>query len=203
MTCNKVIIFLKYVIKKQDLGLKQTTKRIVLAGGPSTGKTTLINHLSSKGYDCQEEISRQVILEAQAKGIEQLFLTDPLLFSKKLLEGRYEQYKEAENNKTDLLFYDRGMPDVTAYMDYIGSHYPHSFAQTIFDHRYDLVFLLPPWKDIHVNDNERYETFEQGQRIYNYLKKGYKQFGYDVIEVPYGSIEDRTEFLLKTINTHI
>ena len=34
---------------------------------------------------CMEEISRQVTLEAQEKGIEQLFLEDPLMFSEQLL----------------------------------------------------------------------------------------------------------------------
>lgn len=180
--------------------MKSKTKRIVLTGGPSTGKTTLIEHLLSKGYHCEEEISRQVILKAQAEGIEQLFLTDPLLFSQKLLDGRFQQFKNANNNTKDLLFYDRGMPDVTAYMDYIGSRYPHDFANTILQHRYDLVFLLPPWQDIHVTDNERYESFEQSVRIYEYLKKGYQQFGYQVIEVPFGSVEERTTFILKAIN---
>jgi predicted ATPase len=182
--------------------LKQQTKRVVLAGGPSTGKTTLINHLLSKGYHCEEEISRQVILEAQAKGIEQLFLTDPLLFSQKLLEGRFQQYKNAEIANTDILFYDRGMPDVTAYMDYVNEIYPHDFADIIHSNRYDLVFLLPPWQEIHVTDNERYESFEIGTIIYEYLKKGYKQFGYSVIEVPFGSVEERSDFVLKTIEKH-
>jgi predicted ATPase len=181
---------------------KKTTKRIVLAGGPSTGKTTLINHLATIGYKCEEEISRKVILEAQAQGIDQLFLTDPLLFSKKLLAGRLKQFKNAETSNTALLFYDRGMPDVTAYMDYIGSHYPHNFAETIFNNRYHMVFLLPPWKEIHVTDNERYESFEQGSLIYKYLKNGYKQFGYEVIEVPFGSIEERSTFILDEINKH-
>lgn len=182
--------------------LKKQTKRIVISGGPATGKTTLINHLLSKGYSCEGEISRQIILEAQAQGIDQLFLTDPLLFSQKLLEGRFLQYKNAATSTAALLFYDRGMPDVTAYMDYIGSRYPHEFANTILHNRYDLIFLLPPWKEIHVTDNERYESFEQAVRIYKYLKKGYLQFGYQVIEVPFGTVEERTTFLLNTIATH-
>jgi len=35
-------------------------KKIVLIGGPATGKTTLIDALKTKGYHCFEEISRQV-----------------------------------------------------------------------------------------------------------------------------------------------
>ena len=54
------------------------TQKIALIGGPGTGKTTLINALKAKGYNCMEEISRQITLEAQEKGIDQLFLEDPL-----------------------------------------------------------------------------------------------------------------------------
>lgn len=46
---------------------------IVLIGGPSSGKTTLINALIEKGHICYPEISRDVIKEAQKQGIEQLF----------------------------------------------------------------------------------------------------------------------------------
>ena len=68
--------------------------KIVITGGPGSGKTTLISFLSENGFQCQREISRDVILEAQKEGIDQLFLTDPILFSKKLLEGRLKQFED-------------------------------------------------------------------------------------------------------------
>ena len=61
---------------------------IVIIGGPGTGKSSIINGLVAKGYCCYPEISREVTLEAQKRGIEQLFLEDPLLFSQMLLDGR-------------------------------------------------------------------------------------------------------------------
>ena len=71
------------------------TQKIVLIGGPGTGKTTLINGLKKKGYNCMEEISRQITLDAQEKGIDQLFLEEPLLFSEHLLMGRQKQFLKA------------------------------------------------------------------------------------------------------------
>ena len=103
------------------------TKKIVITGGPGTGKSTLINELIKRGYTCLEEISRQVTLNAKKDGIDQLFLTNPLLFSELLLKGRHQQYREADNLNADLTFFDRGVPDVLAYMDYIGDNYPPSF----------------------------------------------------------------------------
>jgi predicted ATPase len=86
------------------------TRKIAIIGGPSTGKTTLINALKSDGYYCMEEISRQITIDAQKKGIEQLFLEDPLLFSQQLLIGRQNQFNQADSLKQDLVFFDRGLP---------------------------------------------------------------------------------------------
>lgn len=173
------------------------TKRIVISGGPGSGKTTLINYLEKAGYPCLHEISRDVIIEAQKAGIEQLFLTNPMLFSEKLLEGRLKQFKEASDCDSPFIFFDRGLPDVTAYMDYIDSHYPENFSATCNKNRYDMVFLLPPWKAIYLQDNERYESYEQAERVYQFLVDGYKKYDYKVVEVPTGTIEDRTSYMLE------
>jgi hypothetical protein len=48
-------------------------QKIVLIGGPSTGKTSVINTLTDLGYYCMPEISREVTLKAKENGIDQLF----------------------------------------------------------------------------------------------------------------------------------
>lgn len=175
------------------------TKRIVITGGPGSGKTTLIDHLTGLGFNCLPEISREVTLEAQQQGIDQLFLEDPILFSKKLLEGRLSQFKQASDFKPPFLFYDRGMPDVTAYMDYLGTTYPEFFSNTCNQNRYDAVFLLPPWKEIYQSDNERYESWEEAQRIYNFLQDGYTGYGYQTQAVPVGTLSERASFILEKL----
>jgi predicted ATPase len=63
---------------------------IVIIGGPGTGKSTIINQLTSLGHCCYPEISRQVTAEAKKLGIDQLFLENPLLaknFSKEELNN--------------------------------------------------------------------------------------------------------------------
>lgn len=118
-------------------------RKIVITGGPSTGKTSVIDSLTELGYVCFPEISRQVTLEARKLGIEQLFLEDPILFSEKLLEGRIKQYIEAEKHSNHLVFLDRGIPDVIAYMDYIGDSYPAHFSKACQQNSYDTVFYFP------------------------------------------------------------
>src|SRR5690606_39672572 len=106
------------------------------------GKTALVKYLENEGYPVMHEISRQVILEAQQDGIEQLFLENPILFSQKLLEGRLKQFHESKNCAAPLLFFDRGMPDVTAYMDFVEVHYPKKFSETSLVLRYKEIFFL-------------------------------------------------------------
>tara|TARA_B100000767_G_scaffold188789_1_gene176092 strand:+ start:309 stop:854 length:546 start_codon:yes stop_codon:yes gene_type:complete len=172
------------------------TKRIVITGGPGSGKTTLINHIEHLGYPTMHEVSRDIINEARKQGIDQLFLKNPMLFSQKLLESRLSQFEKAKELETAYVFYDRATPDITAYMDFIGAEYPPEFEKPCFTHLYDCVFLLPPWELIYTKDNERYETFTQAQEIYKSLCDGYKKYGYTIIEVPQGAINQRCDFIL-------
>jgi len=175
-------------------------KRILITGGPGSGKTALIKHLEKLGHSVQHEISREIILQAQKDGIAQLFLENPILFSQKLLEERLEQFKAAESCSKSILFYDRGVADVTAYLDFLKVHYPPHFTDECNANRYDVVFVLPPWEKIYVTDNERYESYEQAETIYRHLRKGYEKYGYALIEVPVGTVQERTEFILNKLN---
>lgn len=175
------------------------TKKIVIAGGPGTGKTSIINELIKRGYTCYEEISRQITLEARKQGIEQLFLTKPLLFSELLLKGRVKQFKEAESSDKDLVFLDRGIPDIVAYMNYSGDDYPDYFTEACKNHEYDQIFVLEPWQEIFVSDSERYESFEQAIEIHDHLIEAYQNNNYTLKNVPFDTVEARTDYILNTV----
>ena len=174
-------------------------KLIVIIGGPGTGKSTIIDKLSEIGYCCYPEISRQITIDAQQQGVEQLFLSDPLLFSSKLLEGRVGQFDQASGSADKSVFFDRGIPDVLAYMNFKGDDYPASFEQSCAENLYTQAFLLEPWKEIYKADNERYESFEQAQEIHQHLVATYKRFGYELITVPQDNLEKRIRFILDRI----
>jgi predicted ATPase len=180
--------------------LKQ--KRIVITGGPGTGKTSIINELLLRKYTCLEEISRQITLEARAQGIEQLFLTKPLLFSELLLKGRETQFNEAATLSKNLIFLDRGIPDILAYMDYSGDEYPQFFNKSCKNNRYDKVFILAPWQGIYISDNERYEDFNQAIEIHHQLVNTYKKYDYELVDVPFNSVKKRTDHILNIVENN-
>jgi len=171
----------------------------VLIGGPGTGKSSVLDELERRGFICMSEISREITLEARKKGIEQLFLKEPILFSKLLLEGREKQYIDAITHKSDFVFFDRGIPDIHAYMDFTKKDYPDFFKAKSLKFKYDHVFLFKPWKEIFTSDNERYESFEESIIIDTYLQKSYRELNYMIIEVPFDIIEKRTDFILNQL----
>ena len=176
------------------------TKRIVITGGPGTGKSSIINELIERKFTCFEEVSRQVTLDARKDGIEQLFLTKPLLFSELLLEARTQQFIDAESVDAQVVFLDRGLPDVLAYMDYVKSVYPNYFVEACESHKYDKVFVLSPWQEIFVSDNERYENFNQAVEIHNALLDTYKNFDYELLDVPFGTVPERADFIIDALD---
>ncbi|MEI6866455.1 ATP-binding protein [Flavicella sp.] len=171
-------------------------EKIIITGGPSTGKSSLINNLKNKGFRCMDEISRAVILEARKKGIEHLFISSPILFSEILLEKRIEQFKLAEKEIQGPVFFDRGIIDIIAYLNFSKTKHSIDFNSLLKNIRYNQVFICPPWEIIHKTDNERYESFEDAKKTHNQLLESYRKEGYSVIEIPAGTIDERTEFII-------
>ena len=176
-------------------------QKIVITGGPGTGKSTVIEELIQLQYTCMPEISRKITLDARQKGIEQLFLKKPLLFSQLLLDGRENQFYQAEEKNKEIVFFDRGIPDVHGYMNYLGVNYPQNYIEKSMKLRYSYVFMMPPWQKIYITDNERYESFEQSLAIHNHLKRTYLELDYEIVEVPTGTVQKRVNFILNTIKS--
>jgi predicted ATPase len=174
------------------------TKRIVITGGPGTGKTVLVRELEKKGYSCFHEIIREMTDAARKEedpGIQLVnpltFVRDPLAFNRRILRGRIGQFMAASHFHDPLVFYDRGIPDVLAYMDYFKQEYDGEFEEPSLNFRYDRVFLLPPWREIYTTDHERLESFEQACEIHECLDKTYRRCGYEVHTLDFGRVEDR------------
>ncbi len=183
------------------------TKKIVITGGPGTGKTSIINDLKNKKFHCFDEIIRSLTLEAKKEDDTSNHISNPIAFvnnpnefNTRLIKGRISQFIEANTVNKDLIFFDRGIPDVLAYMDFFNQEYDDFFLDSCKNHRYTNVFILPPWELIYKSDNERFETFEEAVKIHTALENIYKKLGYNLIDVPFNTIENRTDFILNTLN---
>ena len=182
-------------------------KRVVITGGPSTGKTSVIENLEQLGFPCVHELIRSMTSLEKNEDNAGDFLVNPIVsvkdpkkFNQSLLDGRIKQYEDAKETAGEVVFFDRGIPDVHAYMNCFGQTYTKEFEKPCYTYRYHQILLMPPWKEIHVVDNERFESFEEAERVYEHLKSTYEQVGYPITIIPKGSIEERTDFILKLLN---
>ncbi len=183
--------------------MMKRNKKVVISGSPGAGKTIIIDELRNKGYSTFEEFSRNLIIDSQAQGIDSFFLSDPMKFSKQILDGRVKQFKDSEKflqAKNEVVFYDRGIHDIYAYIKAIGQD-DLALKNKVYSFQYDLVFLFSPWKEIFKKDNERLESFKQAQMYYPYIKKVYSKH-HKVIEVPQASIEERISFIESFIKNY-
>ena len=172
-------------------------QKFVITGAPGTGKTSIINHLKTKGYNCIDEISREIISEQIAINGEALPWKNLSAFSERVFTLRESQLL---NSKNTLLFFDRGIVDVYAYMKVGSLVIPEHLEASIKKNRYNTkVFYTPIWEEIYVNDKERKESIEQAQIIEDVLLSSYRFYNYQLIKVPKGSVEERAHFILAQI----
>ena len=121
------------------------------------------------------------------------------LFSELLLEGRKKQFHSAVLEEKEFVFIDRGIPDVLAYMHYIGDAYPSFFDEACREHKYSQIFILPPWEEIYTSDEARYESYEQAVLIHKHLIETYEKYGYSLTEVPKETLDNRINFILESL----
>ena len=84
------------------------TKRIVITGGPGTGKSSIINELKQRNYTCFDEVSRQKAeLEEHQQAVKRLKeeLDHQTKVSKRPLSSGEEQpakqLRNSENSEDD------------------------------------------------------------------------------------------------------
>jgi predicted ATPase len=172
--------------------------RIIITGGPGTGKSSIIHQLEKSGYPVFPEYSRTLIREQLETGGNILPWDDLPAFSEKVIAGRLVQWHEGA--KKQLSFYDRSIIDSLAYLHKDGLQIPDNWMNLAQNYRYyNEVFITPPWLDIYQLDEERRESFDQLKEIHKSLLHSYRIFGYKLIEVPCKAIEERMAFILNEI----
>ena len=89
--------------------------RVVITGGPGTGKTSIIEYLNKMNFNVFNESSREVTKKFKNIDSDQYFLSNPIDFSNILINKRKMQFEKGSKSKNQYFYYDRGMPDVLAY----------------------------------------------------------------------------------------
>ncbi|MGQ1910262.1 AAA family ATPase [Marinifilum sp. RC60d5] len=172
--------------------------RYIITGGPGSGKSSLLNALIKANYQGFEEISRIVIREQHKLGGDKLPWKNLQAFAEVCYERMGKQLEKCEPDT--LCFYDRGLPDIIAYMRRGALHIEEKYYEKCSEYN-NTVFIAPPWKDIFINDAERPESFSDSLEIYQFLKETYLELGFEIIELPKVTIPERVKFIEAYITT--
>jgi hypothetical protein len=77
----------------------------------------------------------------------------------------------------------------------------HQASETFRYNR--LVFVAPPWQEIFHPDRERKQDFNEAVRTHEAMVATYTECGYELVELPRASVEERMEFVIREIGrTH-
>lgn len=139
----------------------------------------------------------------KAEGKDNFFAEDPLAFSKLIWNDRKKQFHLAKdiitnNDKVHLIFFDRGLADVTAYLRHTKSP-QSSWEKELSEYPYDKVFSIAPVASIYQKDESRMESFQEALSLHQAVKESYQELG-PLIEVPFLSPVERMKFILKHCN---
>jgi predicted ATPase len=118
-----------------------------------------------------------------------------------MLKKSVEDYL-AHSGAAHVTFFDRGILDTITHARIHQlrlSEEAYFQAQTYRYHR--KVFLAPPWQQIYSTDAERKQTFEEALVSFRRNKEVYTEYGYDLVEIPMGTVEARVDFILTSIQS--
>lgn len=168
----------------------------IITGGPGAGKTTLLLELERRGFGVSHEVARQIIQEQVAANGDALPWADTRRYAELMLERSIAAYRES-SPASEIVFLDRGIPDVACYARLIGLPLSEELQTACRVYRYNpKVFLAPPWQEIYATDTERKQTYAEAVATCEMMEEVYREYGYQPIELPKTDPQERAGVVL-------
>lgn len=174
------------------------TRWYVLAGGVCSGKTATAEALRARGYRVMPEIAREVIEEEFKKGKSIETILRDEVFEFQIEVFRRQQEREKDLPKGEVIFFDRGMPDIRAYLTHYNIPEPADIAEALAQVSYRNVFLLAslPMEE----DPARTETADERAVIHALLEDAHASLGLPITHIPVAPVEERVERILAALD---
>jgi predicted ATPase len=171
--------------------------RFVMTGGPGAGKTTVLEALAMRGFACVPDSARAIIRQRKGAGLSPR--PAPAQFGREMLEADMAQYRETPVHR-DPVFFERGVCDALGFLAVHRAISGAEAAARVKEFPYnEVVFLLPPWEEIYTVDTERDQSFSEAVAVCESVRQWYTRWGYQLLEVPKGNVEERVNFILRTV----
>jgi predicted ATPase len=168
-------------------------ERFILTGTPGSGKTAILRQLEVDGFSVVEEAATDVIALWQARGIDEAW--KHVAFIDAIAELQSQRQLRANAEPVGIQFHDRSVVCTAALATYLG--FPISGLlgrelerirlQRVFQPRVFFVrslgFVAPT--------QARRISYEEALRFERIHEDTYREFGYDIVSIPPGSLADR------------
>tara|TARA_B100000029_G_scaffold36180_1_gene34058 strand:+ start:193 stop:702 length:510 start_codon:yes stop_codon:yes gene_type:complete len=163
----------------------------LITGCSGGGKSTLIAELADRGFRIVAEPGRRLIADGITPWDD---LCGFLLAAVDTARADLEIHRSTR----EPVFYDRGLIDALAglerlgagsVMDMLGSGRPYE----------GLVFIAPPWPEIHATDTDRRHAFDEAVEEYRHLAELLPALGYRPVELPRTSVAERAALVLNAL----
>lgn len=175
---------------------EKQTNWYVITGGPSSGKTTLVNLLKARGYKTTIEHARHYLDTQRSNGktVEEV-RKNQAVFQLGVLDMQIEQEKELMPE--DIVFLDRAIPDALAYYHFLNLPEDEKLLEAMGTISYKKVFILDCLPL--VQDYARGEDEVAQKKIHALLIEVYESLPFPIVHVPVLEPEERLDFILKNI----
>lgn len=172
------------------------TRIHVLAGGPCSGKTTLLQALKESGYRVVEETSRVLLEEGIAAGRSAAELrADPIQWQRRVMELDHQLFDGLPED--ELIFTDTSFIEDLVFGERAGLEAGPGLVAWLHRKRYARVFFLEPVD--YESGTARLESQALARRIGDEVRSRYEEYGYEVVSVPKAPVSERLARVLSGV----
>jgi len=169
----------------------------VIAGGPCSGKTTVLHALRDAGHAVVPETAREILEAGIADGhtAEEL-RADPVQWQQQIFGQDHAVFDSLPTDTP--IFTDTSFIEDLVFGARAGLAAGPNIASWLRHKRYKTVFFLAPL-DSYEQGAVRLESQQMAQQISEQVRAQYVHYGYEPIVVPTAPVTDRVEWILSTI----
>ena len=179
-------------------------KRFILTGAPGSGKTAIVRQLEVDGFSVVEEAATDVIAAAQASGIAEPWKHPSFL--DQITSLQRDRQLRASHQPDGIQFHDRSPICTAALATYLGYAITPTLAaeldrikhESIYERR---VFFIRNLGFI-TNTDARRISFEETLRFEKIHEDTYRNFGFELIEIAPGPVQERATSITSLIPDH-
>jgi len=165
----------------------------IIAGGPCSGKTTLLNALADAGYRVEVETAERMLKAGIAAGhTAQELRADPLQWQQEVLRQDHALFHGLPVD--ELVFADTSFIESLVFGERAGMELGPNLRRWLRQKRYRRVFFLEPLEG-YEQSAVRMESQDLARQISGQVRAAYEAYGYELIPVPATSVPERLSFI--------